>query len=59
MKDKQVNLNKLLLMDLQKLFEFPKRTRVPPAHSHSVAKCYTRLQKRFQPKEICMQGKKK
>lgn len=57
--DKQVNLNKLIFNGSAKLFEFPKRTSVPPAHSYPSGKRYTTLQKRFQPKEICMQKQKK
>ena len=62
--DKQVNLNKLIFNGSAKLFEFPKRTCVPPAHSYPVAnviQCYRNVsnpkQKRTK-KKACRRKKK-
>lgn len=57
--DKQVNLNKLIFNGSAKLFEFPKRTCVPPAHSYPVAnvtQCYRNVSN---PKKSACRKKKK
>ena len=56
--DKQVNLNKLIFNGSAKLFEFPKRTSVPPAHSYPVANVTQRYRNASNPKKSACRNEK-